>query len=531
MILRKPYALFIKYFKLLHVIMAAFISFTLYRSFVLYRFFDAYSIDYRSAVSSFNGGRLGLLNYIFVFIVLILTGIFLAVSIYKNKPKKAYIYNLILYIGVFVLYYLSSDALFNIQNVILDIKVSKAFRDISLIVVIFQVLSFIMTVVRATGFDIKQFDFGTDLQQMDISTQDNEEFEVAVEFNKDKIIRDLKRNLRNLKYFYFEHRFIINTVLIIAVLAISASVYFSVGNSAIRYSEGDTFTADSATINVKDSYILNSSINGDNLVSVKGDNAGAIVLIRFQAKGYKVNQTFNTGIVTLNIGNFSYSENVNHAVELYDLGTAYVNQKLTDEFKTYTLAFEIPDALSKKKMVLSYKGTFGEKTVLVSLKPADLRKQGELFEKRLTETIDFSDSILGSSSLMIDKYEIDNKFKFDYKFCYGKDKCIDSHEFITPTATGNYFKTLMRISGKIIIDKNNNIKDIYDLRTLLNNYGTIVYKVNDVAYSQKIDSEELKTNNSKTDDYFIEIPYDVKEAKEISLILKIRNQSYKYVLK
>ena len=173
MILRKPYALFIKYFKLLHVIMAAFISFTLYRSFVLYRFFDAYSIDYRSAVSSFNGGRLGLLNYIFVFIVLILTGIFLAVSIYKNKPKKAYIYNLILYIGVFVLYYLSSDALFNIQNVILDIKVSKAFRDISLIVVIFQVLSFIMTVVRATGFDIKQFDFGTDLQQMYISTQDN----------------------------------------------------------------------------------------------------------------------------------------------------------------------------------------------------------------------------------------------------------------------------------------------------------------------------------------------------------------------
>ena len=104
MILRKPYALFIKYFKIMHVIMAVFAAFVLYHSFSLYSFFRVYSIDYRSATSNFSSDSyLGIHNFIFVFIILFLTIIFLAVSIYKDKPKKIYIYNLLLYIVVFIL--------------------------------------------------------------------------------------------------------------------------------------------------------------------------------------------------------------------------------------------------------------------------------------------------------------------------------------------------------------------------------------------------------------------------------------------
>ena len=56
MILRKPYALFIKYFKLLHVIMAALILILLFRTFTLYRFFNDYLSDYQTAIANFVPG-------------------------------------------------------------------------------------------------------------------------------------------------------------------------------------------------------------------------------------------------------------------------------------------------------------------------------------------------------------------------------------------------------------------------------------------------------------------------------------------
>ena len=52
MILRKPYAIFIKYFRLLHIVMASFVAFLLYKSYSIYNFFKLYSIDYRSVINN-----------------------------------------------------------------------------------------------------------------------------------------------------------------------------------------------------------------------------------------------------------------------------------------------------------------------------------------------------------------------------------------------------------------------------------------------------------------------------------------------
>ena len=539
MILRKPYAVFIKYFKLLHAIMAAFIAFILYGSFRIYNFFRLYSIDYRTVMGDFSvENYLSGFNYLCAVVVLVLTIVMLSVMIYKQKPKSLYIYNFILYVLVIVLYLFVDSSFRNVNSVLLDIRTSKALRDFSLIALIFEVLSLILVVVRAIGFDIKRFDFGTDLQQLDISEKDSEEIEVAIEFDKDEIRRNLKGRIRNLKYVYFENKFIINMAFIIISLAISVFVYLNISAYSENYNEGKTFSASGATLNVKDSFILDSTVKGDKLVATEGDMAGAIVLVRFQVKGYRTNQTFNTGIATLNVEGLSYNQTVNHAVELYDLGTAYVNQKLTNEFKTYTLAYEIPSSFVSKKIVLKFndsnsfvKGKIGAKNILIRLKPTDLRKTGQTFEKKLNETISFEDSILGSSSLVINSFEINNKFKLNYKYCYGTDKCIDSYEYVTPKATGNYFKTLLKLSGKAVIDQNNNIADIRDLRGLLNNYGYINYLIGEKWQSKKIDSEVIKPKIAETNDYFIEVPYEVKDASSISLTLKIRNQSYKYALK
>ncbi len=539
MILRKPYAVFIKYFKLLHAVMAAFIALVLYRSIRLYNFFRVYSIDYRAAMGDFSVSRyLNTYSFVFTIFILILTIVLLSVLIYKKKPKSLYLYNLILYVLVIVLYMFCDTALRNASSVILDVRLSKALRDFTLIAIIFQFASLVLVIVRAIGFDIKRFDFGADLQQLDISEKDSEEIEVAIDFDKDEIIRNFKSNIRHSKYVYVEHKFIINVAIAIIVFAISVFTYLTIGAYTENYNQGQTFSASGVTMNVIDSYILDSDASGKKLVETEGSNAGAIVVVRFQIKGFRVNQTLNTGLATLKIGDLSYSQSVNHAVALYDLGTAYDNQELTDEFQTFILAYEIPSTLSNKKMILKFndsnsfvRGEIGSKNILIKLKPSDLRKDGQNFEKKLNETVNFDESILGSSSFTISAFEISNKFKLDYKYCYKKDKCVDSYEFIVPTATGNYFKTLLKITGNITFDQNYNIKDIYDFRTLLNNYGWINYKIGDNLISKKIDSKLIKTSFARTDDSFIEIPYEVNNASEISLTIKIRNQNYKYVLK
>ena len=170
MILRKPYAFFIKYFKLLHAIIAVLVAFLLYRSFTLYNFFRAYVTDYSSALNDLSPrSLLNMYSFIILLGIIILVIILLSVMIYKKKPKSLYIYSLIVYIFVMVLYGITYPVLRDISASIMDIRFSSALRDFFLIAVVLQAVSLILYIVRATGFDIKQFDFVSDLQKLDIN--------------------------------------------------------------------------------------------------------------------------------------------------------------------------------------------------------------------------------------------------------------------------------------------------------------------------------------------------------------------------
>ena len=531
MILRKPYAIFIKYFKLLHFVMASFIAFLLYKSYSIYNYFKIYSIDYRSVFN--NSLSINFYNYFSILFVILLTIIILAVMIYKDKPKKIYIYNLMLYIAVLIFYYLCGNTIDNSNTIILNIKVSKAFRDISLIACLFQLVSFILTVVRATGFDIKRFDFGEDLQQLDISEKDSEEIEVSLDFDKDEVRRGFKKRLRYFKYVYVENKFIINSVSILFVFLIGAFGYYRFSSYNKYYSEGKSFSVSGSTINVMDSYLLDTDVSGNKLV-----DDGVLVAIRVQIKSYS-KSSFNRGIMTLKIGDLIYGQNYQFAKALPDIGTAYANQELSSEFETYLFTFEVSNDQAKKNILLKFNdinsfvgGKVGAKNYYVKLKPKDLRKNVEtIYNKKLGEKINFSDSILGSSSLLINSFDVNKSFKLNYKYCYRNDKCVDSIEYLSASASGNYFKILMKLSGILNIDNNINNGYIYDFRTFLNGFGVIHYKVDDVWHKKKISSESVKPLASKSNDYFIEVPYEVGNASEIYLLFDIRNQKYKYVLK
>ena len=535
MILRKPYAFFIKYFKLFHAIIAVLVAFLLYRSFTLYNFFKAYVVNYSSALNELSPSTLmNMYSLLMVLGIIILIVVLLSVMVYKKKPKALYIFSLIVYIGVIVLYGITYPILRDISASILDVRVSSALRDFFMIAAVLQFVTLIWYIVRATGFDIKQFDFGTDLQQLDINEKDSEEIEVALEFDQNKVHRQIRYNLRQLKYVYGENKFLINTIGIIAVIILAFTIYFNIGVYTASYNQGTSFLASGVVMNVRDTYLTQTNPLGNQLT----DNTIVVVKIDVKKSG-GVNKTLNTGLATLRVNGESYGQNSNYAKELYDLGTPYSNQLLGDEFKSFILAFVIPKEDTDKEMVLKFndnvsyvKGELGAKNIMVNLNPTNLNSSQDKGSSNLGEEETFADSVVEGVSLKINSYEISDRFKFDYKYCYGTNKCLDSSEYITPTATGNYLKTLMKISGEFKIDKNLNNAQITSLNDFLNTFATINYKVGNNWVSQKVNTQEVRPNTSKDlSNYYIEVPNEVKNASEINLTFKIRNYVYKYVLK
>lgn len=537
MILRKPYAFFIRYFKLINLIMAILMCFLIYRTGIIAKFFNEYINDYVTASNGFVlGNYITLYSFILALLIVIFTVIVLSVLIVKGKPKKLYIFNLILYIAIIVLYGIDSGVLRGVNEAILDIRVSKAFRDITMLALALQAVGLILTLIRATGFDIKGFNFGADLQELDIDTKDNEEFEVAVEFDRNKMKRNFRRNARNILHTYKEHKFLINLILIIIVIIMTFLFFLNRSIYRADYKEGKNFQASGVVMNVKNSYITKTDQNGKQLTS----NNKSLLVIKFDVKSvYQDDEkTLNTGLMTIRIGNESYGQTTQYNSGLTDIGEPYTGQTLDTEFESYILVFEIPTSIIDKTPILkvndnvSYvKGEMGAKSSYVKLKPKDLTNIKEVETENIKETLSFSGSILGNSELIIEDIAIDNKFKINYNFCINKNKCYPSYEYVTPTATGNYFKTLMRINGEFEADETSNIDDITDLYYFLNAFGTINYKINDNWYSHKIDSKNIKPETGIDNYYYIEVNQNIKNASEIYFTFKVRDYNYKYILK
>lgn len=535
MIFRKPYAFFIKYFRIINLTMAVLMAILIYQTFKIGNFLTEYINDYIMATDGFALSHyINFYLFLLTLLVIILTIVVTSVMFVKNKPKKLYIFNLLVYILLIALYMIDYNVMHDIYDRVLDIRVSKALRDINYIAVGVQIASFLVTFVRATGFDIKSFDFGKDLQELEIDVKDNEEFEVAVEFDKNKVKRNARNKFRQTKYFYFEHRFLINVGLIILAIIITFIIFVSQTIYQDNYKENRIFTASTLGFNIKNSYLTSADQNENDIT----DNVLVVIKIDIRKFNEDEKKYLNTGLITLRIGNKSYAMTNKYNDYLTDIGTPYTNDNLSTDFTSYIFTFEVPKKESHKTMKLkindniSYiKGQIGAKNIFIKLKPLDLTNKEQTEDKRLGDTLSFTGSLLGESTLKITKFEISNKFKVEYKFCSKKDKCNTSYEYVTPTATGNYFKTLLKIDGTFEEDETMNLENVEDIYYFLNEFGTINYQVDGKWYEHKINSKLVKPKIGTDNYYYIEVNKDVEKATSIYLKFNVRNYTYKYILK
>ena len=520
MILRKPYAFFIKMFKPIHIIIALSIAYLIYLSSKILSFLNDYIYSSSNVIGEDITGRF-VNNFVFIIPVMIigLSLIILGVMFRKKKPVTFYIVNIFLYIVVIVINVYASNFLGVLEKSIVTIKIVKLIHDLVLINIFIESITFVLFIVRGTGINFKKFDFDSDILKLDINDSDKEEFEVDINVDLAESKRKRNERLRFLKYKYLENKFIINTFVIIAVSIIGIVIFLVIHNYNSGNTEGNTYFVNGFNVGVDETILLNTDYTSNKITE------NYLVIVNSNISSAILNKKVYLNDFSLKIGEVTFKPTTKYNMYLLDIGNVY-DESISSDSKKYLFVYEIPEKYITSNMVFSYSGE-GEK-LDIKLNPKNLISNELSVSKNIKEELSFEES-LGDIRFIINNYEISDKFIFEYNYCIKDSDCVLSKEYMKPSIDKNFDKTILRMDLNHSDNSDLNLNSFYKF---FSRFGSIYYNINNTWYSQKGNFEELKSNKVNTNNnVYIGINSDIKNAESIKLVFNIRNSKYEYLLK
>ena len=532
MIIKKPYAFMIKHFRLIHLIFSVLLAFLVFKTSSMFKFFNDYAKNgYYAYSNNLVSSYINLFMFLTIILIILIAGFVYLLMRWKKKARTFYIvticYYLVLFFGLFFYFNIFNTIL----NTTLDIKVVRAYRDIIALLYFPQYIFLIFSIIRAIGFDIKKFDFKKDLVDLDISEEDAEEIEITFGQNSYKYKRKLRKMFRELKYYALENKFffglICGTLTLILILAIFIGL-----NKTKNYRETQLFNVNGVVFKVKESYITNLDYSGK--------------VIDEEKKYFILNvsmENTNIGKVNLDTKNLQLVINDKHYYPTYskndyfvDLGEGYNRNTLySGDIKEYLLVYELPNDIKIKNplfrlvnSVSVVKGELQANTMNVKLKPIEYFNISENEVFNIGDVIGLDESTLLESEFVIKSYQIGDSFTENYNYCI--NECYDGKKIIQANTLGKGKRTILKLETNQTI-----AEELYINRYLTNNsnfinlFGTLNYKINNQDKSVSLlvkDLGKIKTNN-----VYIEIPDEIKNATDIYLTISIRTKKYVINLK
>lgn len=536
MVIRKPYAILIKNFKLIHAMLFIIMAYLSYKTGMISKFFA----DYFANGENVMGQEItnGLFNNLMYFlIVLILLGLItvLVLMVTKKKPIKYYIISIITYIAIIVVINIDHSILTQMEGEQFSARTVRALSDVTNIAVAIQIAIAALTFIRATGFNIKQFDFEKDLQELNITEEDREEVEVGLDLDSDKFKRRIRKQIRHIKYAYLENKLISNIIIVVLVGLLGYTIYTKSGINEKKYKQGDYFYTSNFVMNIENSYITNTNYKLEKL-----DKGKTLVILQIKIRNqYTIPVKFETARAELRVGDSSYYPTKQYLHDMIDFGNVYDNKKITSKEDTYILCYVVPSNYLDKKMSFKYidsiEGNKKKKKVTyvnVKVSPSNLIGEKINKEYKLGDTIDFKDSPLNGITLKINSFDVKNEYKLSYNFCPTSGECYQSYEYIKPDILSNYDKVLLKLNynhkneNKYIDEKYNNA--FY----LARDYMKVKYTLNgkekyNIIKLQTVNPNKLKLQN----EIYLEVLGEISRADKISLEFNVKNIKYIYKLK
>ena len=503
MILKKPYGFLIKHFRMIHLILLA-ISF--YLTMKVNHILQYYNSFIRGSASKLDAiGYVTNYHILAIIVAIVICLIVYALLRYKKKPRILYLLLILLYFLVGVMVQVSYQGLYTIYISVLETKTMLLYRDLLRILVGVQYLSLIFLLIRGLGFDIRKFNFVSDLAELGESEQDSEEFELTLG-GTEVTRRKFHRGIRELKYYYLENRTFINIIFII-VLALGLGT-FTVNKEVINkvYKEGEAFSSSNFNFNVLNTYVTDYDAKG----SMVGDLKHSFVALRISLGGNGGAHQLETGNLILKVGNSSYAPSVRYANYFQDLGVVYQNQNI-QEGKTYLFLYSVLKTEIKEKMQLIYAND-----KVVQLSPVFLDEEEKEVNLKLGDTLNLSDTVLHQGEIRFTSYELKDKFMYSYEYE------VRGEKFKSEYAIGGENTAIMLLK----ISANSFSLDSY--ASFLSSYGHLLYQVDGKEYEATFYD---KTPGNYHDGVYLSTSREVLNASDIWMSIQIRNKKFKYKIK
>lgn len=527
MILRKPFRILIKHFKLIHFLLMLFMIYIIYSSNEILSFLNEYMntttylITHETFLTIFPTSI-----YICLFITLLGTIIILGLMAFKKKPIKFYFVNIVVYIYTFIILLIVRNTISTLEINLVEVRTLKLAQDLLVSSIIFQGLSLLFISVRATGFDIKKFNFVKDLEELDIDSKDDEEFEVNFSVDTNRYVRNIRRFIRHTKYLYAENKYIFSIGISLLVALSCFLIYLNITVYNKTFNENTAFKTNEFTINIKKTYLTNTDIYGNLL-----DEDYQYVIVPFAIKQSSNHEKYMKSVsLVLEINDHHMYHTTDYKTEFRDFGNIYKEENVINDFQNYILVYKIPNSYTDDKMLLKFYDT-NRKVITIKIKPENLTQEKSIGTFLLSETIDLSKTILKKSQFQIESFDINSIFGEIYQYC-SKNECYESIEYIKPGFNSNEEKTLLKLKGNILLDSELSINKIETLSTFIKNFGSLTYVIGDQEKTISLNLPQVKA--IKTYDKmisYIEVPKEVEQAEKIILKIKIRNKVYNCVLK
>lgn len=533
MILRKPYAFLIKHFRIIHVLLSIILGVILYQTNINYNFFKQYIRDtnYLNLYIEPEITSVGIFIFVMIFLALAL---FIAIFVLMNRKKKPikFYFISIAYYSIFIIFlFVANSQLYNILLNRATLTTITMIKDLFNMFYITQYIFIFICVIRAIGFNIKKFDFKSDLRELEILESDNEEFEFEVSVDTDDVKMKARRAFRIFKYLLQENKKLLIYLSSITVVIIIVNVFLNIFVYNRIYKEGESFDVGSLTYEVLDSYETTKDYS---LKTISNKKIYYITKLKVKNNDSK-KRVLNLEHITLRTDKMiTYEPNIKVYSNFIDLGQGYKKQQIQpNEEKIYILVFEVNKEEKDNDKILQilrgYVVEDGEtiyKYSKVGIKPTNLDEIEEQETAKLTETLSMKDNVLGEINVNIESYEITDKIEHSY------EESINNKEYsfidvIQPSFDDYYGKKLMNLRLSLEPKNVSNDKAIIDF---LGKYAEIRYVKNKKEYVSLFRGADLTPDDVITNVY-LEVPEEVDGASNIYLDIIIRNKKYTYVLK
>ena len=522
MVFRKPYAFLIKNFRLMHIILTICCIYLITKTSAIISFLNDYMASNDLVIGqNIVGGLYNSLMFIIPVLMLIFFVVLLSVMTVKEKPRSFYIVNIIVYFLIFVLFIYGHGVLKGMEKEIISPQKIKTLHDLFVYALLFQFFTVVIAAIRGLGFDIRKFDFAKDLQSLDISDEDNEEFEVAINYDFDDTKRKIKKKIRTAKYTYQEHKFIINIAIVILILFSGYTIYKNTSISIKKYHLNNNISMNSISTRFINAYVVDTDYLGNDLKT-------NLLLLKVEVKSNSKNvKRLTTSSYELMIDNKIYHHTDKYNQEFKDIGEAYRNQKLsTADYKTYILVYDIGNK-NPTKSRLKISNLVNQDFVYLDFKTKSFTKDNKPVEYKLGDEVILDSTNLEDTKFKVSSVNIAEKFTLNYKYCFNKNECMDSIEYLRP----DYYhtgvaKTLIRMEYEF---ESSEIDSFYKLISM---YGSLEYTIDDNNKIQQIPFKNVKSLRLAEDNILnLEVVKEVENASDIYLVFNIRNNEFRYKIK